>query len=160
MFNNEYLIISIGIDEVLISTNFFSDVYSTLIVVKLNGIRLSVNVDSITRTHNDKNTPRSHMCPNENDEKSNETSTNKQLKKFVEYVSYLKFLVTFVASNVNFRIDTKDERDPISAASFEATGNLFQLHENIHKLSKSVALKYPLLSRINQSLYFRNQNSS
>ena len=72
------------------------------------------------------------MCPNENDVKSNETSTNKQLKKFVEYVSYLKFLVTFVASNVNFRIDTKDERDPISAASFEAIGNLFQLHENIY----------------------------
>ena len=129
------MIISIGIDEVLISTNFFSDVYSTLIVVKLNGVRLSVNVDSITRTHNDKNTPSSHINSNENDEKSKETSTNKQLQKFVEYVSYLKFLVTFVASNVNFRIDTKDERDPISAASFEATGNLFQFHENILKLN-------------------------
>ena len=125
MFRNKYLIISIGIDEVLISTNFFSDVYSTLIVVKLNGVRVSVNVDSITRTHNDKNTPRSHMCSNVNDEKSNEKSTNKQLQKFVEYVSYLKFLVTFVASNVNFRIDTKDERDPITAASFEATGKFF-----------------------------------
>ena len=75
------------------------------------------------------------MCSNVNDEISNEKSTNKQLQKFVEYVSYLKFLVTFVASNVNFRIDTKDERDPISAASFEATGKFFRIHENIHKIS-------------------------
>ena len=79
----------------------------------------------MTRTHNDKNTTSSHINSNENDEKSKETSTSKQVQKFVEYVSYLKFLVTFVASNVNFRIDTKDERDPISAASFEATGNFF-----------------------------------
>ena len=31
--------ISLGVDEVLLSTNFFSGVYSTLIVVKLNGVR-------------------------------------------------------------------------------------------------------------------------
>ena len=55
---------------------------------------------------------------------SNDTIPNKQLQKFVEYVSYLKFLVTFVARDVNLRIDTKDDQDPITAASFEASGKL------------------------------------
>ena len=55
---------------------------------------------------------------------SNDIVPNKQLQKFVEYVSYLKFLVTFVARDVNVRLDTKDEQDPITAASFEASGEL------------------------------------
>jgi hypothetical protein len=35
-----------------------------------------------------------------------ETLPNKHLQKFVEYVSYLKFLVTFVVTDATLRIDT------------------------------------------------------
>ena len=59
---------------------------------------------------------------------SNDIVPNKQLQKFVEYVSYLKFLVTFVATDVNIRVDTKDDQDPITAASFEASGRFSKIY--------------------------------
>ena len=54
-------------------------------------------------------------------------------------MSYLKFLVTFVARDVNLKIDTKDDQDPISAASFEASGklkNLLQPHSLVHNITE------------------------
>ena len=48
--------------------------------------------------------------------------SNGQLQKFVGYISYLKFLVTFVVRDVSVILDTLDEHDPITAASFEAAG--------------------------------------
>ena len=39
--------ISLAVDEVLLTTNFFSGVYSTLIVVKLNGVRVRAHLESL-----------------------------------------------------------------------------------------------------------------
>ena len=119
-----------AIDEVLLSTNFFSDVYSTLIVIKLNGVRFSAQLDSLSLSDSsNKFGDSSEICHSSNvsgdtSADSNDTVPNKQLQKFVEYVSYLKFLVTLVARDVNLRVDTKDDQDPITAASFEASGRL------------------------------------
>ena len=114
----------------LLSTNFFSDIYSTLIVIKLNGVRLRAQLDSLSLSTNSKE----YGCSSEAESSSNASNNslldsiekvpNKQLQKFVEYVSYLKFLVTFVASDVSISLDTKDEQDPITAASFKASGML------------------------------------
>ena len=118
------------IDEVLISTNFFSDVYSTLIVIKLNGVRFNAEVDSLSLSDSSNKfgdsseIAHSSNVSGDTSSNSNDTVPNKQLQKFVEYVSYLKFLVTFVARDVNLRVDTKDDQDPITAASFEASGRL------------------------------------
>ena len=94
--------------------------------MKVNGVRLAINVDSITRSNianKDQNITTLQPNTNQNDRKSEEQASNKHLKKFVEYVSYLKFLVTLVARDVNLRIDSKDDQDPISSATFEAAGN-------------------------------------
>ena len=93
--------------------------------MKLNGVRLAINVDSITRSNiatKNENDIALQSNSNEKEKNSDETPSNKHLKKFVEYVSYLKFLVTLVARDVNVRIDSKDDQDPISAATFEAAG--------------------------------------
>ena len=97
-------------------------------MIKLNGVRLSAQVDSLSFSDSsDKPGESSEPCDSNNTSgdssiHSNENVPNKQLQKFVEYVSYLKFLVTFVATDVNIRVDTKDDHDPITAASFEASG--------------------------------------
>ena len=114
--------ISLAVDEVLLSTNFFSGVYSTLIVVKLNGVRVRAHMESLGLSELPKEPKRDLRCNDASLGTSNATENlpNKHLQKFVEYVSYLKFLVTFVVTDVSLRIDTKDDRDPITAASFEA----------------------------------------
>ena len=114
--------ISLAVDEVLLSTNFFSGVYSTLIVVKLNGVRVRAHLESLGLSELPKEPQRDLRCNDPSLGTSNPTESlpNKHLQKLVEYVSYLKFLVTFVVTDVSLRIDTKDDRDPITAASFEA----------------------------------------
>ena len=101
--------------------------------MKLNGVRLAINVDSITRSNiatKNENDTALKSNSSEKEKKSDETPSNKHLKKFVEYVSYLKFLVTLVARDVNVRIDSKDDQDPISAATFEAAGKYINFRVN------------------------------
>ena len=74
-------------------------------------------------------------------------------------MSYLKFLVTFVARDVNLKIDTKDDQDPISAASFEASGKLKNLLKP-HSLAHNIAEIFIKISRDTIFFYYRNQNSS
>lgn len=115
--------VALAVDEVLLSTNFFSDIYSTLIVIKMNGVRLKTQVDSLSLFNNKYESDTATFHGSTVNELSGEEDNkpNKQLQKFVEYVSYLKFLVTFVVTDIRVTLDTRDEQDPITAASFEAS---------------------------------------
>ena len=125
-------------DEVLLSTNFFSDVYSSLIVITINGVRVKTRTDSLspfwskTRSRHPLNDAGASTATE--DERSNnledgpdedaEAVLRSKLQKFVGYVSYLKFLVTFVIRDVSVVLETLDKEDPISAGTFAAAGVL------------------------------------
>ena len=113
---------------------------STLIVIKLNGVRLKTQVDSLslsdTTNEFGSNSETFHSSNTGANDLSGpaEIRPNRQLQKFVEYVSYLKFLVTFVVSDVSVTVDTRDEQDLITAASFEASGWLCMQLSNYYVL--------------------------
>ena len=121
--NPEEATVALAIDEVLLSTNFFSDIYSTLIVIKMNGVRLNTQVDSLSVFNNkyESDTATFHTSTQNDLSCEEENQPNKQLQKFVECVSYLKFVVTFVVTDIRVTLDTRDEQDPITAASFAAS---------------------------------------
>ena len=93
----------------------------------MNGVRLKTQVDTLGLSEKRNSFGGSYEDPNTNDTEDNSSDfvgarSNRHLQKFVEYVSYLKFLVTFVVRDVRIALDTLDEQDPISAVSFGASG--------------------------------------